>query len=167
MESLLTVNVVVIRANMDRLRGIVDLLGRFRGLRLKFAMVEPKGAALERFEELVPPLDEAAARIGDALVYAREAAPELRLAHEGVPLCLISPPEELSGDLGDLTGGLKEEGFTLMSEANERDFFPVDSENRTFAPCCEGCLLRGRCPGLYRRYLERRGASSLQPRVRE
>jgi len=146
---------VVTRANLDHLDGLEDLLRPFAGLRLKYSMVEPKGAALARFEEVVPPLDEAAARVGAAVRRGQDRC--LDLAHEGFPLCLVG--EGLAG----LACGLRSEGFAWMSEADEDDFFPVDAKNRLLPPCCEECSLRRACPGVYRQYLARREVPQLRP----
>ena len=44
------------------------------------------------------------------------------------------------------------------------DFFPVDDRARLQPPRCEGCRLRGACPGLYRAYYEQHTDSELEPR---
>ena len=150
-----SVNAVVTRVNMDNLDGLVDLLLPRAGLRLKFSMVEPKGAALARFEEVVPPLEEAAARVTEAL--GRGPGSHQDLAHEGFPLCLIGPKF-----LG-LACDLRSEGFAYMSEVDEEQFFPVDSKNRTLPDGCDACSLARTCPGVYRQYLARRGTPPLRP----
>lgn len=151
----LTVNAVVTGANLDQLDGLVDLLQQYAGLRLKFSMVEPKGAALEHFDEQVPPLEEAAARVGSALRRGRDRCSEL--AHEGFPLCLVG------AGLEGLACDLRSEGFALMCEADEEDFFPVDAKNRQLPSVCAGCGLSQSCPGVYRHYLARREVPQLKP----
>ena len=153
-----TVNAVVTRANLETLEEVIDRLGPLDGLRLKYAMVEPKGAALERFDELVPNPEQVGARVSAALEIAASQAPGVRLAHEGIPLCLLPGHERLAS-------GLAQDGFTHMSEAHEQGYFPVDGDNRTFPGACDRCALRGSCPGLYREYLERRPMPALQPAV--
>ena len=151
----LTVNAVVTRKNLDQLDGLVDLVQPFAGLRLKYSMVEPKGAALTHFEEAVPPLEQAAARVGAAVHRGLKRCPDL--AHEGFPLCLVG--EGLAG----LACDLRSEGFAWMSEADEDDLFPVDAKNRLHPPGCQECSLRRACPGVYRQYLSRRAAPQLRP----
>jgi len=155
----LTVNAVVTRQNLDHLDGLVDLLLPLQGARLKLSMVEPKGAALRRFDELVPPLELAAARAGAALGRGRQRFPQRGedLVHEGFPLCLVG--EELEG----LARDLRSEGFALMSEVDEHDLVPVDSKNRTMPGPCEGCRLRPGCPGIYCQYLQHRPLPALRP----
>lgn len=153
-----TVNAVVTRANASHLDGLVDLLLPQAGLRLKYSMVEPKGAALARFEEVVPPLEEAAAGVAAALGRAQRCHQDL--AHEGFPLCLVGP--KLQG----LACDLRSEGFAYMSEVDEAEFFPVDAKNRTLPDGCEACGLARTCPGVYRQYLARRarrGVPDLHP----
>lgn len=150
-----TVNTVLTRGGRG-LRRLVDLLAPLKGLRFKVSMVEPKGEALDRFDALVPDLDEAAARARELLQYAGRQAPSLARAHEGFPLCLMP-------GLTGLAGGLREEGFTLMSEADEEGFFAVDTDNREHPEPCAACALRGQCPGVYREYLARRPAPALCP----
>jgi len=152
----LTVNTVVTTANIDGLAEVVDCLKPFGRLKLKLSMVEPKGAAAHRFEKLVPTVSAVAERIREAFGYARQNAPDLVLAHEGMPLCLLPGLVEHANDL-------RHHGFRFMSEVSESDFFPVDNRNKSFAPACDGCALRGACPGLYTGYLQQRGEEELQP----
>src|SRR5262245_59105811 len=94
----LTVNCVVTRANIDHLRGLVDRLLPFSNLCIKFSMTQPKGGGAHAFDVLVPPVEECAARVTDAIAYAREiSAPAAcpRLAHDGIPLCLLPGLEDL------------------------------------------------------------------------
>jgi len=150
----LTVNAVVTSANLDRLGEMVDLLSRDSGLRLKFSMVEPKGAALERFDELMPDITAVAARVREAIVYAQARAPGLRLAHEGIPLCLLGGLEQRASDL-------RLDGFAWISEAHEAGFFPVDAANKERVDACGRCEHQGICTGIYQEYLYRRGDPGL------
>lgn len=150
------VNTVVTRLNGAWLREVVDLVSRFEGVGLKLAAVEPKGAARERFAEVVPPVSEAAAWVRDAVAHARRRGAPTRLEHEGLPLCLL-------GDVEATLGDLPAHGFAWMSEAGETGFFPVDDANRVQPEPCRGCRLSPRCPGLYREYLRRCGHGELRP----
>jgi MoaA/NifB/PqqE/SkfB family radical SAM enzyme len=148
-----TINCVVTRHNIDHLRALVDLLTGDDSLTLKFSMVEAKGRALERFDEIVPTVTEAAAAIVDAMAYARDRGVSTR--HDGVPLCLLPGLEHL---LDDLVAN----GFRSMSEACEKELFPIDEANKTKPlDTCEGCAHRVRCPGLYVAYHARRGAREI------
>jgi len=150
-----TVNVVVTRQSLPRLREFAPLLAPLGPLRLKFSLVEPEGAALDDFEGLVPPLPEAARAVTQALEAAARF-PALRLAHDGFPACLLPGMEGLEA-------GLRADGFAWMAEAFEERFFPVDDRNRGFGEGCAECSLRRRCRGVFSTYLARRGARELAP----
>ncbi len=151
----LTVNCVVTRQNLGHLRGLVELMAAFPDATLKLSMVEPKGGAARHFELLVPRV----AEVAEAVLRAAERAAELgvRLVHGGIPRCLVPGLEDSYSDL-------RSHGYWTMVEIGEPDLFPVDDDNKRHPPACEGCALRGGCPGLYRGYLEAFGAGELRPR---
>jgi MoaA/NifB/PqqE/SkfB family radical SAM enzyme len=149
-----TINCVVTRRNIGHLRALVDLFTPEDALVVKFSMVEAKGRALERFDEIVPTVTEAAAAVVDAIDYARTRG--LPARHDGVPLCLLPGQESLIDDL-------VANGFRTMSEACEKDLFPVDDGNKTKPPdACSGCAYEARCPGLFVGYHARHGAGELR-----
>ena len=150
-----TVNCVVTRHNLRRLRGVVDALLGVGRLTVKYSMVEAKGNALDDFDRVVPTVAEAAAAIADGIGHAQ--ARGLQAAHDGTPLCLLPGLDHLYDDL--VTNG-----FADMSEAFEDRLFPVDELNRVKpGAVCGGCALAPRCPGLYVAYHERRGDRELAP----
>jgi pyruvate-formate lyase-activating enzyme/2-polyprenyl-3-methyl-5-hydroxy-6-metoxy-1,4-benzoquinol methylase len=153
----LVVNCVVTRLNLTHLDELVAALAG-QDLLLKLSAVEPKGAALARYDELVPPVTETARAIAAAFAHAalKPGSPEPWLVHDGVPLCLLPGLEALRSDL-------RSERFTMMVEADEPDFFPVDDRNRVHPDCCRLCVLRGRCPGLFHAAFERDGTTGLSP----
>lgn len=153
-----TANCVVCRTNLAHLREIVDLAASIAGLGLQLSMVEAKGGGLDEFGSVVPDVAAVAAAVGAAIRYARRTAPWLRVSHDGIPLCLFGSEEDENAH-----ADLRSYGFRLMSEVWETDFFPIDDHNRTHPPLCQDCARRGRCPGLYRGYAERRGADGLRP----
>lgn len=150
------VNCVVTALNLDHLPGVVERVRAFPGAGIKFSFVEPRGGGQRRFDALVPPVAQAAARVREALAAARGGSPALCAAHDGFPLCLLPGWEEHRGDL-------RAHGFWTMAEVGEPDLFPVDGENAAKPPRCAPCALRGRCPGLFKGYLERRGDLELAP----
>ncbi len=153
-----TVNCVVTRHNMDHLRGVVDAILPYRDLTLTFSMVEPKGGGAALFEHLMPRVTDVAERVADAIRYGQAKAGERgpRFRHGGLPLCLVPG---LEGGYGDL----KTHRFASMIEVGEPDFHPVDDLNKVQPAACEGCSLRGACPGLYRGYHETFGDGELRP----
>lgn len=155
----LTVNCVVTRHNVDHLRPLVDAMLVLPDVTLKFSMVEPKGGAWHLFDHLVPRATEAAARVDDAIRYglSRVGSGGPRFSHGGFPLCLLPGHEDLYDDL-------KTHRFWTMVEVGEPDFFPVDDRNKVQpSQTCDGCSLRGACPGLYAVYHDRFGADELRP----
>lgn len=154
-----TANVVVTRWNVARLDEFVALLDPLPSVRLKFSLVEPAGSALDDFDGLVPPLAAAARAIHAAIARARARRPERPVVWDGLPLCHAGPFE-------DLECALREDGFAWMSEAFERDWFPVDDRHRAFAGACRSCSLRRRCRGVFVEYLAHRGSAELRPASR-
>ncbi|MBK8264898.1 MAG: radical SAM protein [Nannocystis sp.] len=155
----LHVNCVVTRHNVEHLCAVVDALRPYPDASLKFSMVEPKGGGSRLFDHLMPPVAHVAARVREAFAYAAERAPSVaaRLRHGAIPLCLMSGLEDRFDDL-------KTHAYRTMIEVGEPDFYPVDDHNKLHPPACDGCALRGPCPGLYRGYHEVFGERELQPR---
>lgn len=153
----LKVNCVVTLQNQDHLRGVVDAVLPYPDVVLKFSMVEPKGGGDKLFASLMPRVADAAARVADALAYGLARGGE-RFVHGGFPLCLVPGHEHRYADL-------RTDRFATMIEVGEPDFFPVDDRNKLQPAACEGCTLRGACPGLYRGYHEAFGADELAPRT--
>lgn len=150
----LTVNCVVTRQNLAHLRGLVDLVARFGDVTLKFSMVEPKGGAARNFELLVPRVGAVADAVLDAAAHAR--ARGVRVQHGGIPRCLLPGLEDSYSDL-------RTHRYWTMVEIGEPDLFPVDDDNKRHPPACDGCSLRGGCPGLFRGYHEVHGDGELRP----
>jgi MoaA/NifB/PqqE/SkfB family radical SAM enzyme/2-polyprenyl-3-methyl-5-hydroxy-6-metoxy-1,4-benzoquinol methylase len=152
-----SVGCVVTSFNFHALRDVVDVLAPLGRIRLKFALVDPKGAVLEHPDALPTDIAAAAHRVLDAIEYGLGKS-ELRFAHEGFPLCLLPGHEAIAE-------GLRAHGFIAMSNAGEHDFYPVEADMRTFPEPCNDCGLRGRCPGIHPGYLQRNGCAALQPVV--
>ena len=155
----LTANCVVTTANMPHLRALVERLVPLRDLAIKLSMTQPKGGGKHAFDVIVPDVAECAAAVADAIqhgVRLRGDAAGPRFAHDGLPFCLLPGLEDLYDDL-------KTHRFATMIEADEDDFVPVDDVAKIHPPPCEGCSLRGACPGLFRGYLEARGSDALRP----
>lgn len=155
----LSVNCVITKHNVDRLIELVDAVLPFRDAKIKLSMVEPKGGGDKNFEHLVPRVEHVARRVIEALEHARAnvTGDGPTFSHGGIPLCLLPGWEHAYDDL-------RTHGFRTMVEIGEADFFPVDDLNKVQPAACEGCSLRGACPGLYRVYEEAFGSSELRPR---
>lgn len=154
----LHVNCVVTRHNVDHLDAVVDALLPYPDASLKFSMVEPKGGGSRLFDHLMPPVAHVAERVRQAIARGRARAPERGawVRHGALPLCLLPGDERLFDDL-------KTHAYRTMIEVGEPDFYPVDDDNKVHPPACDGCALRGPCPGLYRGYHEVFGDAELRP----
>jgi MoaA/NifB/PqqE/SkfB family radical SAM enzyme/SAM-dependent methyltransferase len=152
----LTVNCVVTRQNLAHLRGLVDCVAEIPDAILKFSATEPKGGALRLVDLVVPRIADAARAVADALDHADAKMPG-RARHGGFPLCLLPGREDAYDDL-------RSHDYWTMVEIGEPDLVPVDDRNKLHpSPQCDGCALRGRCPGLFTAYHARFGAAELAP----
>jgi SAM-dependent methyltransferase/uncharacterized Fe-S cluster-containing radical SAM superfamily protein len=153
----LTANCVVTTANLPHLRGVVERLLPLGELTIKLSMTQPKGGGQHAFDVIVPDVEACAVAVRGAIEHGialRGGAPEPRFAHDGLPFCLLPGLEGLYDDL-------KTHRFATMIEADEDDFVPVDDVAKIHPEACQGCSLRGACPGLFRGYFEARGAGAL------
>jgi len=155
----LSVNCVVTKQNVNHLRALVDACLPYPDAKVKLSMVEPKGGGDKLFARLMPRVSEVAERVRDALDHAASKGQAHRFTHGAIPLCLLPGWERGFDDL-------KTHRFATMTEVGEPDFYPVDALNKVQPAPCEGCSLRGPCPGLYRGYHEVFGHAELEP-VRE
>ncbi len=153
-----TINCVITRQNVDELKPVVDLVLPYPDVTLKFSMLQPKGGGDRAFDAIMPRVSEVAARVVEAIEYGRKRTSPSgpRFAHDGLPLCLLPGCEENYDDL-------KTHRFATMVEIGEGDFFPVDDADKIQTEKCEGCALRGPCPGLFRIYNEKFGDGELRP----
>lgn len=152
----LTVNCVVTRQNLAHLEGLVECVSEVPDAILKFSATEPKGGALRLADLVVPRIGDAAAAVLEALRHAAGRMPG-RARHGGFPLCLLPGFEGAYDDL-------RSHGYWTMVEIGEPDLVPIDSNNQLHpSSACDGCRLRGGCPGLFRGYHARHGAGELRP----
>lgn len=154
----LHINCVVTTRNVEHLRPLVDSVLPYTDATVKFSMVEPKGGGSRLFDHLMPPVATVAAKVAEAIEYGQANAGQTgpRFRHGALPLCLMPGKEGLFDDL-------KTHAYRTMVEIGEADFFPVDDDNKLHPPVCDGCSMRGPCPGLYRGYHEVFGAGELRP----
>lgn len=155
----LTVHCVITRANVGHLVGLVDALTPFDELVVKLSMTMPKGDGARAFDVLVPSVTEVGREVSRAIRHGQARTRDKKrfgFAHDGVPFCHLPGLEHLYDDL-------KTHRFATMIEADEDDFVPVDEVLKVHPEPCVDCAHRGACPGLYRGYLEQRGAGELRP----
>ena len=154
----LTVNAVVTRDNLHHLRSLVDLLRPFPALCIKFTFPQPKGAAHDAFDLVVPLLSDAARAVSDAIAHGSKGQPPdpSRFGLEGFPACTIPGLEHLRNDLYT-------HHIDVISEPEDDDLIAVDTALSMKTARCEGCRLVENCPGIYRVYVNRRGDGELEP----
>ncbi len=155
----LTVNTVVTKHNIGSLPAVVDRLAPFKPDKIKFSVVEPKGAALESIAAVCPPLGASATAIAKAIRYGRSRYPHLSFGCEGLTPCLLEDFDRLNNDLIS-------NDFTTFQETFEGDFSPPDYLNRSKAAVCFDCAWIDRCPGVFAEYLSMKPATPLRPKVR-
>lgn len=153
----LTINTVVTRANIGVLNGVVDLLREFPDACIKFTFPQPKGAALDAFDDVVPSLSEAAMAVARAIAHGDPSAQPspARFGLEGFPACVVPALEHLRNDF-------ETHEIIYLSEPDDDDLVRVDSL-AMYPDRCGDCAARARCPGIYRGYVEKRGDAEVQP----
>ena len=157
----LTVNCVVTKQNMGSLRGFIDLsLQPLEDVVVKFSACEPKGAALRNWDQVIPPLEDAAAAVVDALTYGEEVlrGKGIRLAIENFPYCLVPEFKHLDDDL-------EANRLLVMSEVWDPELVVIDDFNKVKGPACAGCEESVACPGVFVEAMHRFGGDALVPFV--
>ncbi len=152
----LTLAAVVVAENLEALPLLADLSATFADVRLKFTLVEPKGAALDA--SLHPEPRQAAGAVRAALNRAsRLGIPLSRLGVDGFPHCL-------DAGFGDLQDDLHSHGVFAIREVDEASFFPIDYGNMVRPEICRGCRRSDACKGTWRGTLALFGDKFLEPR---
>jgi MoaA/NifB/PqqE/SkfB family radical SAM enzyme len=148
-------NSVVTRRNLAELDAIVTLLGELGVRHVQLAFVHPVGAALERFDEVVPWLSELHEPLAAALAAARAFG--VRLVTEAVPLCCLTGMRELAVEAAIPP--------TVVLDLDQQvDYARWRRElGKAHGPPCERCALRLECEGPWREYPEHRGWAELRP----
>jgi MoaA/NifB/PqqE/SkfB family radical SAM enzyme len=161
----LSTSTVVNKRNLPHLDAILPFLLGFPLDQIVLNAVQPLGRAADLFTRLVPRYTE----IVEALLLALEKIPRdqrSRIRLLDVPPCLLARlPEETRGWIeehehmerrGGLPRALGEEARKRgpRGTVQKRDF---DGIQRAFGTPCEGCSLRERCDGVWRRYVEEHG----------
>lgn len=151
------VNTVVTRRNLTGLMAVADRLAPLGPAKIKYSIVEPKGAALGE-RSAVPPLSEAAAAVREALRRGRLRHPRQAFGCEGLTPCLLEDFDSVNDDLFT-------NGFILCQEAFDHSPAPPDYANRSKPDACLDCAHWDRCPGVFRGYLSRTPAPVLRPEI--
>ncbi len=155
----LTVNTVVCRENLGQLEAIVRLLAGIGNLRIKFSVLEGKGAAMDAFRTLSVPLGVVAQRIYEALAFGEQLVAgrsDVQFGHDGLPPCLAAAHSRYHDDL-------RANGILFMSEAFEDRLYPVDERNKAQGIACATCALCETCAGIFAAYVRLGLDDALEP----
>jgi pyruvate-formate lyase-activating enzyme/SAM-dependent methyltransferase len=150
-----TLAAVVVEDNLDSLPALADIAASLSDVRLKFTLVEPKGAALDGAAH--PDPVRAATAVGAALERAaRLGIPAEHIGVDGFPHCLDPRFPSLQDDLHT-------HGVFAIREVDEQSFFPIDYANMIRPGPCRGCRLSDDCKGTWKGTISRFGDAWLRP----
>jgi len=147
----LTINTVITSENMSYLDQIVALATKyFLPCRLKFSLIEPKGAAVTGNSRLIPQMVAAASAVQEAMAFFEDRAQDTEsiTGCDGFTPCTISEFIRYRADL--IT-----DNILYMSETYEDSLYPTDNGERTYVENCIECSEKTNCPGIYPEYLRR------------
>lgn len=139
----LVTSTVVTRRNMSHVGEILDLLGDLGVDTMVLNVVEPSGEALRHFDLVNPGYEEMAECLREAL---RPSSRRDRIVVEGIPLCLMREFPECTG--------IRER--IHLREGDEVKALPTD-RHHVKTERCRGCDLTDICPGVFARYVQRKG----------
>ncbi len=158
--AVLVTNTVVVRDNLPYLAETVELLGALGVRRAQLALVHPVGTAGERFDEVAPPMAEAAEAIAAAIRAGRALG--VTVMTEAVPACLLPGLEDAVVEeqipdttVVDVDGALF--GFSAWRAA----------DGKAKGPRCASCVHDARCEGPWREYPEHLGWDDYPPVVED
>ena len=155
---------VICRQNQGRLDGLYDLHRRFAPGRMLWVMVRPVGEAYERFDDIVPRIGEISAELAPVLRRARSDAAALVIGH--LPLCMLPGAEGHADELywHDDTSVIVREIQKFLAAKDAGSTYQVTFDHfKMKTKACGGCRFVGVCAGLFKEYIERRGADELRP----
>ncbi|MBW2461590.1 MAG: radical SAM protein [Deltaproteobacteria bacterium] len=154
--ALLLTNTVVVRDNLGCLEDTIRLLGSLGVRQAQLALVHPVGTAGELYDQIVPPIDEAAEAMAGAIRAGRSLS--MRVVTEAVPPCLLPGLEDAVVEeripdttVVDVDGELF--GFSTWRA----------DEGKAKGPRCGECTRNDRCEGPWREYPERFGWDAYRP----
>ena len=155
---------VICRQNQGQLGRLYDVHRRFSPGRMLWVMVRPVGEAYERFDDIVPRIGDIAAELAPVLRQAQSDAAPLVIGH--LPLCMLPGAE---GHADELywhydTSVILREIQKFLAAKDEGSTYQVTFDHfKMKTKACGGCRFVGVCAGLFKEYIERRGAEELRP----
>jgi MoaA/NifB/PqqE/SkfB family radical SAM enzyme len=142
----LKINCTLVKGNFRLMRPIFELTSSFGVDRTNFNMVEPAGAALDNFAQVVPPYREVVeSAYASGLDFLSPACSLSR-----IPLC---------------AGGLEwvQETFLLLVQDHLTTYEPTLGKVKGLP--CRSCFLDSQCPGVWQHYVEAFGWEEFKPVV--
>jgi len=149
-------NTVVQRGNLDVLVQTLEVLAGAGVRHAQMAMVHPVGTAAERFDEVVPRLDEAAPRVRRTFEAGRYLG--LRVVVEAMPPCFLRGLEDaVVEDSIPETTVVDLDGEPMAFSEWRR------GEGKAKGPPCTRCSRADRCEGPWREYPDAHGWRGYDP----
>jgi len=152
----LVTNSVVVRQNLEHLVALVELLAELGARHMQLAMVHPVGTAWDRYEEVVPRLEEAVPFVHAAVRRGRDLGATVVV--EAMPPCFMRGVEEaVVEDRIPETTVVDLDGDPFQFSDWRR------GEGKTKGPPCEGCAKSAGCEGPWREYPHHHGWDAYEP----
>lgn len=157
------VNVVVTRANIDRLQPTVALAESLGAQMVMLSNPTPEGAAEASYSELAVPFDELAAKLPDAVQGARKAV----VRFFGVPLCLLGEHAMLSNDLHWDPRATVEWVRRDENMVYSAIYTWLPTRRRVHVEACAECTWNGICAGVFDTAAQLWSPEGLRPILKE
>jgi MoaA/NifB/PqqE/SkfB family radical SAM enzyme len=143
-------NTVVTSQNLLQLCNIGELCVELEVDHVNISNLHPVGSGFFALDLMTPTVDQLRKHLPPLLQLLERHGTAVTL--EGFPLCVISPYEHLVVEDRHRAIRMMYQGRVF----EDYDSF-MDTECREYGPPCDGCAARGRCGGVYKEYVERRG----------
>ncbi len=152
----LFVNTVVTRSNVSGLHGIMELAarsGKFRHYIVSY--MAPEGDGLKNFSRLAVPYSEIGRDIAGLCLHAKRLGVTLRFF--GMPACVLGNYSEYSNDFYFSSRVTLERSYRggRIGLRQVRTLSPA--RKRVYLDRCRRCSQKGRCGGIFKRYLKEFG----------
>jgi len=151
------VNMVVNSLNLREIPALVRYFATVQDtVKLKFSLIEPRGAARDDGSLHPHPVEAAAAVSAGLDLWARLGGQWDAIGVDGFPHCLDARFRELQDDMYS-------HGIVALQELADSTIYAVDYNNMRKPSPCSGCLLGDECRCTYSDTLERLGEEWLRP----
>lgn len=158
----LFVNTVVTCSNVHCLHGIMDVArrsGKFKHYIVSY--MAPEGGALRNFSKLAVPYSEISKGITGLILHAKRLGVTLRFF--GMPACVLGKHKEFSNDFYFSSRVTLERSYRGGRVCLRQVQTLVPTRKRVYLPRCRKCTQKGRCGGIFKRYLKEFGDAEFHP----